>query len=32
VVGNSPAELAAYVRAEIPRWAALAREAGLKPE
>jgi tripartite-type tricarboxylate transporter receptor subunit TctC len=32
VVGNSPAELAAYVSAEIPRWAALAREAGVKPE
>jgi tripartite-type tricarboxylate transporter receptor subunit TctC len=32
VVGNSPAELAAYVTAEIPKWAALARQAGLKPE
>jgi tripartite-type tricarboxylate transporter receptor subunit TctC len=32
VVGNSPAELAAYVTAEIPKWAALAREAGVKPE
>jgi tripartite-type tricarboxylate transporter receptor subunit TctC len=32
VVGNNPAELAAYVRTEIPKWAALAREAGLKPE
>jgi tripartite-type tricarboxylate transporter receptor subunit TctC len=32
VVGNSPAELAAYVKAEIPKWAALAREAGVKPE
>lgn len=32
VVGNSPAELAAYVAAEIPKWAALARHAGLKPE
>jgi tripartite-type tricarboxylate transporter receptor subunit TctC len=32
VVGNSPAELAAYVAAEIPKWAALARQAGLKPE
>ena len=31
VVGNSPAELAAYVAAEIPKWAALARQAGLKP-
>jgi tripartite-type tricarboxylate transporter receptor subunit TctC len=32
VVGNKPAELAAYVAAEIPKWAALARQAGLKPE
>ena len=31
VVGNSPAALAAYVAAEIPKWAALARQAGLKP-
>jgi tripartite-type tricarboxylate transporter receptor subunit TctC len=31
-VGNSSAELAAYVAAEIPKWAALAREAGVKPE
>ena len=26
------AELAAYVAAEIPKWAALARQAGVKPE
>jgi tripartite-type tricarboxylate transporter receptor subunit TctC len=32
VVGNSPAELAAYVATEIPKWAALARQAGVKPE
>jgi tripartite-type tricarboxylate transporter receptor subunit TctC len=32
VVGNSPAELTAYVAAEIPKWAALARQAGVKPE
>jgi tripartite-type tricarboxylate transporter receptor subunit TctC len=32
VVGNSQAELAAYVAAEIPKWAALARQAGIKPE
>jgi tripartite-type tricarboxylate transporter receptor subunit TctC len=31
VVGNSTAELAAYVAAEIPKWAALARQAGVKP-
>jgi tripartite-type tricarboxylate transporter receptor subunit TctC len=32
VVGNSQAELAAYVAAEIPKWAALARQAGVKPQ
>jgi tripartite-type tricarboxylate transporter receptor subunit TctC len=31
-VGSSQAELAAYVAAEIPKWAALARQAGVKPE
>jgi tripartite-type tricarboxylate transporter receptor subunit TctC len=30
VVGKSAAELAAYVAAEIPKWAALARQAGVK--
>jgi tripartite-type tricarboxylate transporter receptor subunit TctC len=32
VVGNSPAELAAYVAAEIPKWATLARQAAVKPD
>jgi tripartite-type tricarboxylate transporter receptor subunit TctC len=32
VVGNSSAELAAYVATEIPKWATLARQAGVKPE
>jgi tripartite-type tricarboxylate transporter receptor subunit TctC len=32
VVGGSPAELAAYVAAEIPKWATLAHQAGVKPE
>ena len=32
VVANSSAELAAYVTAEIPRWAALARQAGVTPQ
>jgi tripartite-type tricarboxylate transporter receptor subunit TctC len=32
VVGNSPAELAAYVAAEIPKWRALAKQANIKPE
>lgn len=30
VVGSGPAELAAYVSAEIPKWAALARQADVK--
>ena len=32
VVGNSPAQLAAYVAAEIPKWAALVQQAGVKPQ
>ena len=32
VVAGSPADLAAYVAAEIPKWAALARQAGVKPQ
>jgi tripartite-type tricarboxylate transporter receptor subunit TctC len=32
VVGNSSAELATYVAAEIPKWAALARQAGVTPD
>jgi tripartite-type tricarboxylate transporter receptor subunit TctC len=32
VVGNTPAELAAYVAIEIPKWAALVRQAGLQPQ
>jgi tripartite-type tricarboxylate transporter receptor subunit TctC len=32
VVGGSQAELAAYVAAEIPKWAALARQAGVQPQ
>jgi hypothetical protein len=30
--GNSPAELDAWMRAEIAKWAQIAREANLKPE
>jgi tripartite-type tricarboxylate transporter receptor subunit TctC len=32
VVGGTPAELAAYVAAEIPKWEALARQAGVKAQ
>jgi len=31
-VGNNSAELAAYVATEIPKYAALARQASVKPE
>jgi tripartite-type tricarboxylate transporter receptor subunit TctC len=30
--GNSPAELDAWMRTEIAKWARIAREANLKPE
>jgi tripartite-type tricarboxylate transporter receptor subunit TctC len=32
MVGGTPAELAAYVAAEIPKWARLARQANVKPD
>jgi tripartite-type tricarboxylate transporter receptor subunit TctC len=32
VVGSSPADLAAYVASEIPKWAALAHKAGVQPQ
>jgi putative tricarboxylic transport membrane protein len=32
VLGNNSAELGAFVAAEIPKWQALARQAGVKPE
>jgi tripartite-type tricarboxylate transporter receptor subunit TctC len=31
LVGNSPAEFAAYVKAETDKWANVVKEAGLKP-
>lgn len=31
-VGNTPEEFAAFVKAEIPRWAALVKFSGAKPE
>jgi tripartite-type tricarboxylate transporter receptor subunit TctC len=31
-VGNSPDEFAALIKAQIPKWAKLIREAGIKPE
>src|SRR6516164_1722949 len=32
VVGNSAADLAAYVASEIPKWATLAHQAGVQPQ
>lgn len=31
-VGNAPEEFAAFVRADVPRWAALVKYSGAKPE
>lgn len=31
-IGSSPAEFAAVINSEIPRWAKLIREAGIKPD
>ena len=31
-VGNARAEFAAMIRAEVPRWAAVIRRAGIRPE
>ena len=31
VIGGSPAELAAVIKAEIPRWANVIKDAGIKP-
>jgi tripartite-type tricarboxylate transporter receptor subunit TctC len=31
-VGNTPAEFAAFVKADVPRWAALVRYSGATPE
>ena len=32
VIGNSPDEFAAVIKSEIPKWAKLVREAGIKPD
>ena len=31
-IGNSPQEFAATIKSEIPRWSAVIREAGIKPD
>ena len=32
IIGNSPDELAAVIRSEIPKWAKLIKESGIKPD
>lgn len=32
IVGNSPEEFAAVIRSEIPKWAKLIRESGIRPD
>ena len=32
VIGNTPAEFAAAIKAETPQWAKVIREAGIKAE
>lgn len=31
-VGNTPAELDAVIRADVRKWAAIVKEAGIRPE
>jgi tripartite-type tricarboxylate transporter receptor subunit TctC len=31
-IGNSPGEFAAIIKSEIPRWAKVIRESGIKPD
>jgi tripartite-type tricarboxylate transporter receptor subunit TctC len=31
-IGNSPDEFAAVIKSEIPKWAKVIKEAGIKPE
>ncbi|MBM2851325.1 MAG: transporter substrate-binding protein, partial [Anaerolineales bacterium] len=32
VVGNSPDEFAAVIKSEIPKWAKVIKESGIKPD
>jgi tripartite-type tricarboxylate transporter receptor subunit TctC len=32
LVGNTPVEFDAFIRAEIAKWAAVLKAAGIKPE
>jgi len=31
-IGNSPEEFAAFIRSEIPKWAKVIKESGIKPD
>jgi tripartite-type tricarboxylate transporter receptor subunit TctC len=32
VIGNGPDEFAAAIKSEIPRWAKVIKESGMKPD
>lgn len=32
VTGNSPDEFAVFIKSEIPKWAKLIKESGIKPD
>jgi tripartite-type tricarboxylate transporter receptor subunit TctC len=32
VIGNSPDEFASVIKAEIPKWAKVIKESGIKPD
>ena len=32
VIGGTPEEFAAYIKSEIPKWAAIIKASGAKPE
>jgi len=32
VIGSSPQELAAVIKSEIPKWAKVIKESGIKPD
>ena len=32
VIGNSPEEFAAVIKSEIPKWAKVIKESGIKPD
>ena len=32
IIGNSPAEFARYIKADMEKWSKLTRDAGIRPE